>query len=624
MMKKNARLLLIVSLVLCLLSMTGTSLIASDFSKVSITDISIRTPVGALTGQLFVPNSVSATNKAPAIIVSHGSSANEDFVESWSNELARRGYVVFTPNLYQHGDSPAVSSKYSDTESYKTDGLYDAVEYVYTLPCVDNTRIGITGHSLGGGDALTTATYYSSLESTALKNGVTPQAAHALNKIAAVLPVSYALEFKPDFNIAGVQSYDFNGLLCNVGVILGKADDFQSWMDNGFLSSQFGKNWLASQTGITAPSGGVTQGQFYTNPQNGYCFVAWNPPGTHNMPLISPSAVQHVLQFFDHSLGAPVQMSDSNQIWIIKKILELLGIIGIFMFLLPCAYCLSKMPVFTKAKTGEQAVSAAFATPKEKRRFIRSLIGGAAINTIMLVPLILIGSIAMVGAIWPQSSTNGFALWGFVGGLVTLWMVRIGMGTKLKGHGEELGTKINKRQFSATLLLGCIVVGATFLIVFAAKYFFNAHFMFWNYDIRAFGVGRVTQALRYIPLFAVFQIGYAVSIYRNNFEGWSDRKRIWFSTLVGLAPIIIMILITYVPIFFIGAPLWGQSGKNLLLLAMANGAIKLPGLIIPVAIMSIINVKLQKITGNIWLGAIINTLMITMIAVANCNSIISY
>lgn len=619
-MKGKYRAIAAIALILCLVSMIGTSLVTSDLGRVQVTNVSIRTEIGTLTGYLLVPDGASAQNKAPAVVVSHGSSASAEFVDSWYTELARRGYVVFAPNLYGHGDTPLPDKTYADTISYRSNGIYDAVEYLSTLSCVDATRIGVTGHSLGGGSALTTAEYYSNLEWEALQNGAEEAQAHALNKVAGSLSIGYPL----DVNIAAAGvSTKFEGYLCDVGVVLGKYDDFQAWMNNGFLTNGYGAKWLNSQTGIAEVQGGIVEGEYYTNPENGYCFAGWNPPEIHNQNLISSSTNRALIEFFDHTLGAPTPIDSGNQLWMLKKGLGLVGMAGFFMFLLPAMYYLLKAPIFSGLAATKEVAAIPPLAGKAKRRFYVTTVVGALINTVLLVPMILVGSLALVNPIWPQSGTSGFALWGVMGGLVTLWMLRLGFG-KFKGRSEELGTKVSGKQWWKTLLLAFAVVGTAYLLVLGAKYFFNTDFRAWSYAIRPFGPGRLLQALRYLPLFAVFQITNAMATRRNNFAGWSDGKRIVFSTVVCMIPIILMLLITYLPILFIGMPMWGQSGSNILLLAMGNGAIKLLSFIVSLAVISVINVKAQKLTGNIWLGALVNAALITMITVANCDSIVNF
>mgnify|MGYP002513574193 CR=1 FL=1 len=56
-------------------------------------------------------------------------------------------------------------------------GMVDAVEYVSKLNFVDPKKIGVTGHSMGGGYADKTANYYTGLEQEALANGAAPEEA---------------------------------------------------------------------------------------------------------------------------------------------------------------------------------------------------------------------------------------------------------------------------------------------------------------------------------------------------------------------------------------------------------------------------------------------------------------
>ena len=115
MKKISQRFVLIIAVVLCVISMVGSSLITCDFGKVQVINVSTKTKVGTLTGYLLVPASASITNKVPAVVVGHGAGASSEDVDAWYIELSRRGYVVFAPNLYGHGDSSSADKSLSDT-----------------------------------------------------------------------------------------------------------------------------------------------------------------------------------------------------------------------------------------------------------------------------------------------------------------------------------------------------------------------------------------------------------------------------------------------------------------------------------------------------------------------------
>lgn len=76
------------------------------------------------------------------------------------------------------------------------------------------------------------------------------------------------------------------------------------------------------------------------------------------------------------------------------------------------------------------------------------------------------------------------------------------------------------------------------------------------------------------------------------------------------------LLLTYVPVLFTKMTIFGGLPGAL----VAVGAL-IPILVIPIVpilgIAAYINIKLNKLTGNIWLAGFVNALLITMITVAN-------
>lgn len=78
--------------------------------------------------------------------VSHGRYNNKEMQNGNFVELAKRGYVVVSIDMYGHGDSDYTTL---ETNFSSGTGMYDAVKLVADLPYVDATRIGVTGHSAG-------------------------------------------------------------------------------------------------------------------------------------------------------------------------------------------------------------------------------------------------------------------------------------------------------------------------------------------------------------------------------------------------------------------------------------------------------------------------------------------
>ena len=149
-MKKNAKNWVAIALLLCLISSLGASLFQTDFRQVAYHDVTFVTQSGhELDALLLVPETATVDAKAPAIVVSHGWYNNREMQDLNYVEYARRGYVVLAISMYGHGDSEALPSNTWWDDENNANGLYDGVKYVATLPYVDASRIGVTGHSNG-------------------------------------------------------------------------------------------------------------------------------------------------------------------------------------------------------------------------------------------------------------------------------------------------------------------------------------------------------------------------------------------------------------------------------------------------------------------------------------------
>lgn len=138
---------LALSLVLMVMSSIVSSAVQTSGYAVSVKDMNWETASGqSMSALLYKPNGVSVDNQAPAIVVSHGWWNNKEMQDANYVELARRGYVVVSIDMYGHGDSdylPATNLELGGT------GMYDAVKLVADLPYVDPDKIGVSGHSNG-------------------------------------------------------------------------------------------------------------------------------------------------------------------------------------------------------------------------------------------------------------------------------------------------------------------------------------------------------------------------------------------------------------------------------------------------------------------------------------------
>ena len=118
-------------------------MLACNWGAVKISELSIDSRGSVMQATMYTPRNTNSESNLPCVIITHGLSCNHSTVNPFAEELARRGFAVLSVSTYGSGASE--TSDMSDP-SY---GMYDALQYVRTLNYVDQTRIGMIGHSQG-------------------------------------------------------------------------------------------------------------------------------------------------------------------------------------------------------------------------------------------------------------------------------------------------------------------------------------------------------------------------------------------------------------------------------------------------------------------------------------------
>lgn len=620
-MKKKSRLIVTIALLLCCFSMIFSGLIQSDFGKVELTEVRIATEAGHISGYLLVPKTASSQTPLPAAVCIHGYLNNKEMQDSNWIELSRRGYVVLAIDQYYHGESSIPKEGTEQTVQVSSGGLIEAVEYVSSLPYVDASRIGIVGHSKGGDCVNTTMNYYTNLEREALAVGASEEDAHKLNKVALGVMAGMT-----PFNVwtAETPTDGEHGYLCDVAVIMGKYDEFQMQSESlGCLNSDTNKHYIAIQTGNTIV-GDIEEGKAYES-ANGYSLTFYNPAEIHALNHFSIQTETAILNLFEDSIGSPVKISSTNQMWWVKELIQAVGLVGFFLFVAPFADFILSSNIFKSLRsTGTNALPY---EQKSVRRSVALTLVGGIFSAILIIPIFTIGQSLTVNSFWPQDNTGAIGLWSLLSGLISILVLRISVG-KFKDNYERLGIKTRISDFGKTLIVAVITVVVTFMLLFIADYLFKTDYRLWCIDIRAFEASKIHVAIQYIPLFALFYIMNSVSVTYFNYEGWSDRKKILVVGLLNIFAPLLVIAITYIPILFVGESLWVHlfaGTSNVMLMYICSS---IPSLCIPFVpflfAAAYINVKCYKYTGKIWLGALINAMLITMITVANTAFTLSY
>ena len=619
-----------ICLILLLISCLLASALQTSFGKVVITKFSIPTDNGQyVTGLLFRPKEASSEHQVPVVITSHGYLNNNQMQDSTAIELSRRGIAVFAMDAYYHGDSSSSQYSYNDSSTQEGMGMIPLVEYVYScLDWVDTSRIGITGHSMGGGITWNVARYYGRQVLAALEAAkdpasdggaeITPEeqaAADALNKVAAAFPVS---------QIRASTEQAMSEIVCNFGANFGFYDEGAYRCANGDGDLHDAPEALILVNSVLPEGEKLTDeieiGKLYGDASNGTLRVVYNPHEIHPWQHFSKASAGHIVEFFTTAFGIENPIPTSNQTWKLKEYANLLGLIALFVIIVPMADLLMRVPCFASLRAEKEP--ALLPAPKGKKG--KAIFWGSWVFSwvVSWLSFMTVGKLderwmpvvaARGNATWfPQTTTNFIMIWAVFNGLVGLLLFVLTYVLYGKKNGitpDMWGIKTTAKELIKTLLLAICVFTGVYLIVGAADYFFTTDFRIWTLDFRHFTADKLKVALMYWPLFFIFYGANSIMVNSSSrVGGMSEKWNIFLCALGNSLGCIIINLIQYTSVFSTGIPHWQADWlRPLVLLPM----------ITQLFVAAYISRALFKKTGKVWLGAFVNTLIIVMMGVAN-------
>lgn len=646
---KKSLLMLVIVLAVILVSSFFASMIQSAGYKVRVTDLRDATNSGYLideeTGQatttkvngevvsgiLFMPKDASASNKKPAVVLTHGYLNNRELQLQNAIELARRGFIVLTIDRGGHGNNLPTT----DTSAMmNTSGMYDSVKYLYNLPEVDKTKIGISGHSMGG---FTTAM--------------------TLMQDASVGIISAGL-------MQGWDSFLGAGADVSVGILKAMDDEF-------FFGSKFAdgtesicREYLQSvgaakfvgasytegdKSSIDIKSGGIyVNGQLTTTSDDGSAVgqpfrVIYEANEIHPLNHFSTESAGYIVDFFYKAFGTPDGndfIAGGNQIWWIKEAFSTIGLAAFFVLIFPVVSLLLTLPCFASLRKKEELDLDADLPSIKKGglcgitstvTYFASglacmLFGGFILNKAYLEwgPRIF-----PQGTYFPQDTTGSVAGWAVICaafGLTVMgvmWLVKAIVAKVASSKGKEtlaVGNpfacaKIGIADFLKTIFLAIVVIALLYLVVFINWEIWVVDFRIWTFDVKPFMIEIVPAISRYIPWFFAY---YAVSAIGNagyRLKDLPEWATIAINAFFNAAGVLLVILIQYITFRSTGV-LW-QPEMNL-------GYIVVFPMVAVLAIATIISRIIYKKTGNIWLGAMINAILFTIITCANTAASVVY
>lgn len=607
MKKKSPGFWLAVALILCVVSMVGASLVQTGGGNVTVKDLRWETPSGKLmSALLFVPDSATKDAPAPAVVTSHGWYNNREMQDLNYVELARRGYVVMSIDMYGHGNSDFLVN--ADL-AIRATGMTDAVELIASLPYVDKTRIGVTGHS-NGARAANFAIDDDNLKDEPL--------------IKAVLLVANDATYA-DKDGKFINKYGSR----DAGIVAALYDEFFFRVKdaNGVASAP--KDYINQKTAQSFLNYGIdpAQGekreayQLYTQTIDGEeaIRVIYNPNQIHPWNHFSATVVRDYLDFFQASLGAPNPIPSSNQVWQWKVFFNTLGLFGFVIFLYNITLVLLRTKYFSPLLATEPVVAMPAPTGSSRAWLWISLVLGQVFAGVSYLAIFI-----TVNKIRPpffnQSPVFYIGSWATLVGLFTLLLIVIGwyfFGGKKSGINlKQRGVVMSWSKVWKTILLSLAVVGLSYSIVFLADWLFKTDFRIWVLPLKAFSARMLPVALKYLPMLAIFYVLNSVAI--NSFNYVKMGSKPW----VNLAVLALFNVLNALVIVIVQYGVFFATGKSWTETALTPPVSNIVGiwlfpLLVYFPLAAVLDRKLYQYTRNPYLGGLILAILLTIISCVN-------
>ena len=495
----------------------------TDWGKVRIERQSITATDGSTVSTLvYFPNTATADNKAPAVVINHGRSNQAHSNDTWSMELARRGYVVLSPDLFGGGES-TTGDRHAQSLSI--------TQYAMTLPMVDSSDINLVGYSAGCGTSLKVAQQL-------------PGKIHSVLEVFGPFIVSNALGDNTDLGNLG---FDF-------GVIKSTADQYDyNFIGNPESCRQFMEQAYAS--------GNVSSGAYLTS-RSGHSLYYQEVSGTlHQTGNISGETIDAILNYEQHISPAPTPKPSSDQAWLPQQIFSGIACVDLMFLFVALVQLMLEMPFFRDIRNERPKLPAR----KGALPWVLDLILGILIPTVLFVPvsayfMVWTGAGTPLSTIFTSTNFNGIVGWLLVAiGLVGIIRIAVTAHIKKKNGGKlqlsDLALAAEGEQHirpSVPLkagLIGAIVIAIIFIWLAAVEGFLGINYQVWNLsDYLGVSPERFVRAIPYcILIFIVMMIG--CSAQRILPSTGNERRDTWIAvavdTVLAALPLFILLFMQY-------------------------------------------------------------------------------
>ena len=638
--QKRTMIVTAIALALCILGSVCASLIQSGFGAVSVENqndkslaeiaetiqgnnqtggksISISftaDPSARMTYKVLVPKTATAASPAPAVVLMHGGLSNKDTTAPVFIELARRGFVVIAFDAMGHGKTDQAV----DALTHNTMGMEAMVELAMSMPCVDETQVGVTGHSWGNNG------------SAAVINAINLGTENP--RISAFLCAQGSLAIY-DLQEGAMDDVTF-------GFSAGKYDEMDVTYFSSYTlpSTPFALDWIKEvypafdegtvPVGVWFDENGAHQLQEGTKFGAGAGRVLYNPENTHPAALFSKTGVGTNINFFYGAFGTPSgaeYISSGNQIWGVYIAFLVIGLIGWFGLGLAAFDLLLFTPMFRRLRGSrehlilqDKETLPAFKNPRESVPLILMFLFLTVFSFLTLLPCTTAGAKLIPSSnFFPNAAHTSSALgyWSFMTALVSLLAIYIVSQIKVLLNRNQEGytwnnpltpAKLDFGRVVQSILLAFTVFCVMHIVLRVIDTALDVDFVIATVDFTTFRPEKLFVMFRYLILCAPFYVVNAILNANTRFRDlpeWVSTAILCLGNVCGLA---LFLIREYSSLAATGALATPDACSTCTVLW---------AMLVPLVVGPIIARYTYRRTGSIWTGAMLNSFLFIMMQV---------
>ena len=625
----------------------------------------IDDPTVSVSYTVYKPKNASTDNLLPAVFVVPGFTRTKATMSQYAIELSRRGAVVFVIDPGSQGATTYGGYEYDgEADEYVLDengnkiqnsysvarsGMGYLLQYVYNnvdeFDYIDRDRIGLVGHSAGGGDSTKLAADFagSSYEESIVK----------------------ALYISGYIKTSAANVY--YQLRCNAALSYAKYDEGSfRYQDENQAYEIIALRFINEVNSKSASANGkfdkFIEDQEYGDETKGTYRVIHHEDINHCFEMYDGQSITNTTAFFKKTLGLSTEIADDSQVWFGKELCNGLSLVGAFALVIALAYLIVEYVPFMRslAAAGKKRLEAEKAiresytsdmyirstvdTPIKPRSFAKRLlfwlptILTAIIACLDYIPLARLSMDLFPDAAgnvytyyFPARMMNAVFMWAVVNGAIGLvvWSLttlceNLYYTVYAKITGTENRSDWSKFKGLAVNPLDLLKSLGLSIVLFAVFYgLLQIIFMITHQDWRFMLISASPLNKRFFITWLIYLAGFYVFYVSNSIrvnlavarEGYKEWQVLLIGGLANSLGLVFIIIINYFVYFKTGTVYYGyysasDASEMWLYINMVFGLIPM------MFILPIFNRLIYKKTGNVYSPALLWCMIFIMMSLS--------